>query len=610
MGNGRIPDAIIDAVLKHHDIVDVVGRYVSLSKQGHYMKGLCPFHSEKSPSFTVTPEKQIYHCFGCGAGGNSIQFIMDKEGYSFGEAVRQLAEDAEIPITWETSSPQETGAQRDRSAVMKAHELATKLYQYILRNTDQGRGALEYLRSRGLTDKHIETFGIGYAPPMWEALAKQLEKHEFDLSLMEKGGLLSARHEGGGYIDRFRDRIMFPIHDALGNVIAFAGRALGDVQPKYLNSPETMLFNKSRSLFHLHGARPHIRKTGTIVLFEGYMDVIKAWEAEVLTGIATMGTALTPEQADMISRMAKQVILCYDGDSAGQAAAYKNIPILEKAGCDVSIAMIPDNKDPDDYISSFGSERFVKEIIEAAVPTVRFQLLHIRKNFKLGEERDRLRYLHKAMEMIAELPSPLERGHYLRDLSSEFHVSYEDLKHQVNETRLKEEKNKSLGDKKQNPWNNVMNNGRSEERNALYPAYHNAERQLLALMMHDGEICMYVQEHLGDGFNIEAHAVLAAYLYAYYTQHQEPSPSRYMTMLEDDGLKRLAVSIALIGDAHAVSHQVIDDYIREIRKYPKQQAIIRKREEMTRVEREGNPQRAAQILTEIISLEKELHLRK
>jgi DNA primase len=610
MGSGRIPDKVIEAVLGHHDIVDVVGKYVSLSKQGHYLKGLCPFHSEKTPSFTVTPDKQIYHCFGCGAGGNAIQFVMEIEGYSFAEAVRRLAVDANIEVSWDNPTPAQTQAGLERTTLMKAHELTAKLYQYILRNTDQGKEALQYVRSRGLSDKMIDTFGIGYAPANWDTLTQLLEKRGFSLPLMERGGLISARSEGGGFVDRFRNRIIFPICDSSGSVIAFAGRSLGDAQPKYLNSPETMLFNKSRSLFHLHAARPQIRKEQTVILFEGFMDVIKAWNAGVHNGVGTMGTAFTSEHADIIRKQAERVIVCYDGDSAGQAAASKCIPMLEKVNCNVSVAMLPDGKDPDEYIESYGQERFVREIIRGAVPSMRFRLLHSRKNFNLNEEGDRLRYLQSAVELIGELNSPLERDHYLKDLSMEFDESYEVLKHSLHEARLLQQKKMNVGDKKPKRWNNVMNNGRTDVGIVQYQAYHRAERLLLSVMMQDPEVCRYVQEHLGDGFNVEAHAALAAYLYSYYTEHEQLSHSAFLATLRDASLEKLASSIAIIEDGHVISFEIIDDYIREIINYTLQQEIERKKEEIIRAEREGDSLRAAQIGLEKISLENQLAQRK
>ncbi|MFD0682655.1 MULTISPECIES: DNA primase [unclassified Paenibacillus] len=607
MSNGRIPEEIIEAVLKHHDIVDVVGRYVHLSKQGHYMKGLCPFHSEKSPSFTVTPEKQIYHCFGCGAGGGVIQFIMAMEGYSFAEAISQMAQEANLDIGIDPAADSRSQQNPDKSKLYEAYELTGKLYQYILKNTEQGKQAMQYLRSRGLNDKLIETFGIGYAPAPWDTLTQLLERRQFPLPLMEKGGLLSVRQDGQGYFDKFRDRIIFPIHDWKGRLIAFGGRAMGDAQPKYLNSPESMLFHKSRSLYNIHLARPQIRKKQQIVLFEGYMDVIKAWETGVINGVATMGTALTEEHAEVIRKQADQVIVAYDGDSAGQNAAYKSIPILEKAGCLVKIALLPNSQDPDEYITTNGSERFVRDVIEAAVPSIKYKLIHFRKNFKLQEDGDKLRYIQQALKVIADIPSPVEREHYVRELSTEFRLTFEAALQDLNEIRLQSEKNNKFGDNKDKAWNNVMNDGRPRERApSLLKAYHNAERQLLAIMMFDRDTTKYVERQLGDQFNVDAHAALAAYLYAYFAQGYEPNASSFIAMLQEKELEGLASSIAMMGNSHGVNGQVIDDYIREIKKYPQQQLIELKREEMLKAASLGDLTLAGQIGNEIMSLEKQL----
>ncbi|MFC0216305.1 DNA primase [Paenibacillus chartarius] len=607
MGIGRIPDEVIEAVLKANDIADVVGKHVHLTKQGHYLKGLCPFHSEKTPSFTVTPERQIFHCFGCNKGGNSIQFTMEIEGLTFSEAVRQLAEEAGIPVTWDDAGSEPSPDQQERGELLKAYELVARVYRSILMNTAQGRDALSYLRTRGMSDELLETFQIGYAPNMWDALVKQLEKSGFKLPLMDQGGLVSAKSDGQGYVDKFRDRVMIPIHDAKGRVIAFGGRAMGDVQPKYLNSPESLLFHKSRSLYNLHRARAEIRKREQAVLFEGYFDVIRAWDAGVHHGVATMGTALTKEHAEALKRLTGEVVVCYDGDNAGQAAAYKSIAILEQAGLSVKIAMLEGGKDPDEYIAAYGKDRFVREIIEGAVTTTKFRLVYARRNVRLQDEADRLRYLRGAVKLISELASPIEREHYLRDLSSEFGISIETLKQDVAQHLLRKEKSEPAGDNNANLWNNVRNNGKEADRDPpLRSASHNAERLLLAVMMVDREVCRHVEERLGDGFTVEAHAVLAAYLYAFYAQDNEPNLSKYLATLQDPELSSLASSIAMIGASHAVNERVIDDYIAIIKKAPLQQEIKRKEEEAIHAERTGDPLRAAQIRIEMITLEKQL----
>ncbi|SDC72714.1 DNA primase [Paenibacillus sp. UNCCL117] len=610
MSNGRIPDDVIDAVLKAHDIAEVVGRHVHLTKQGRYLKGLCPFHSEKTPSFTVSPERQTFHCFGCGAGGSAIRFISEIEGLSFGQALRKLAEEAGLQLNLgtaggERSEPRENP---ERIKLQEAYVLADKLYQYILHNTEQGKAAKDYLKRRGISEKLMEAFGIGYAPMRWDTLVKLLEKNGFSLPLMEQGGLISAKQDETGYVDKFRDRVMFPIKDWKGQTIAFGGRLMGEGQPKYMNSPESMLFHKSKTLYNLHMSRPHIRKTQELVLFEGYMDVIRSWDAGVSNGVATMGTALTPEHAEAIRRLAERVTVAYDGDSAGQTAAYKSIPILEKAGCQVRIAVLPGGLDPDEFIAKHGSERFVREVMEAAVPSIKYKLLYYRRNYRMQEDGERLRYIQQALRLIAGLPSPIEREHYVRDLTSEFRYSYESAMQTVNEIRLREEKTDSTGDNKPNPWNNVRHDDVKprEKTPKIIPAYQFAERQLLAVMLLDRDVAQYVERRLGDGFNLDAHTAIAAGLYAFYGQGYEPNASMFIGMLQDDQLESLASSLTLIDNRSGVNEAVIDDYIREIKKYPLMQELEQKKELIKQAERAGDIPRALQLGNEIISLEKQL----
>jgi len=605
---GRIPDEIIAAVLRQNDIVDVVGKYVHLTKKGRNFVGLCPFHSEKTPSFNVSPEKQIYHCFGCGAGGHVIRFVMNIEGLTFPEAVRSLAEEAGIVWRWGDAALEETPEQRERKAMIAGHELAVKIYHYVLKNTAEGQKAVRYLRGRGFSDKLIDEFEIGYAPRTWDMLARYLAKNGHDPETMEKAGLL-ARREDGSYTDRFRDRIMFPIHDAAGRPIAFSGRIIDDDGgPKYLNSPETPLFQKSRTLFNLHRAKSAIRKTETAVLFEGFADVIKAWQAGVRNGVAAMGTALTERHARTIRGMAKRVIVCYDGDGAGQSAAQKAIPLLEADGGEVRVALLPEGTDPDEYIAAHGAEAFLSQVIDGAVSVADFRLLMLRRQIPPVGDEGKLRYVQAALRIVAALPTPVERELYVKRLAAECGFSVEALNEQLAGMRRQAQKNGRARDNNQIRWNNVMQGaGGAKSARALLPAYHNAERKLLAAMMEDRELAMHVQEQLGDAFNVEAHAAIAAYLYAFYAKEKEPNPGLFIASLEDERLAALAGQLAFSEDSGiAGDPQVVEDYIREIRKFPKTQAIKQKREEQQQAERIGDVRRAAQIGMEIKSLELEL----
>lgn len=605
----RIPDEVIEAVLRANDIVDVVGRYVHLTKQGQYMKGLCPFHSEKSPSFTVRPEKQIYHCFGCHAGGNVIHFVMGVENLTFPEAVRQMAEDSGIPVEWEPVSEQETEQQALARSLYEAHEFAAKFYHHILRNTAQGKTALEYLRNRGMNDRIIDTFMIGYSPPMWDTLAQFLDKRGYDLPLMERGGLISRR-EDGGYYDKFRDRIMFPIHDQKGRVIAFGGRAMGDVQPKYMNSPESLLFNKSRNLYNFHQSRAAIRKTRTVVLLEGYVDVIKAWEAGVTNGVASMGTALTPEQTSLLRRNAEEAIVCYDGDNAGQNAAFKSIPLLEKEGFHVKVAWLPSGLDPDEYVGQHGPEKFRHEIIEGALTSVKFKLLYIRRNFNLQDVDGRFRYIEAALRLVAEVESPVEREHYVKELAAEFPYASENFMQQMHGYRQDLLKKRQPGDNTDISWNNVINNGNAKGKTpVIEPAEISAEVKLLSAMMHDREAALEVQEAIGEQFSQEVHAALAAYLYAFYANGFGPDVSRFISTLQDERLERTAAKISLQDPKPALV--ALESYIRAVKIYPELTALKRSEKELEQqAAHSPDPLAAARellnIKKEIQALEKQL----
>ncbi|GAK39652.1 DNA primase [Paenibacillus urinalis] len=603
-GQGNIPESVIESVLSQHDIVDTVSKFVHLTKQGKYMKGLCPFHSENTPSFTVTPERQIFYCYGCGKGGNAIKFRMEIEGLTFPEAVKTMAEESHIPLgEWQGRDVAHHNPETER--LLQAYELTAKLYHYLLKNTEYGKAAIEYLRNRGMNDKAIDHFQIGYAPAGWNTLVQFLTKREFPLAEMEKGGLISARNEGEGYVDRFRDRVMFPIKNSSGKIIAFAGRIMGDGQPKYLNSPETRLFNKSRVLYNMDHAKASIRKKGQAILFEGYGDVISAWEHGIQNGVAGMGTALTENQARMLKSLSDEVIICYDGDRAGQAAALKNLPILESAGIQAKVALLTDGLDPDEFIRKHGGDRFTHQIIEGAVPPIKFRLINLKKNHILLEEGGRIAYSREAIKLIAPLSSPTEREVYLRELASEVHVDFETLKQECNLERQQMQKNEHYGDNNDKRWNNGRQQNRQIPTPNLLPAYHTAERRLLSWMLQDDEAARYVGERLGEAFNISDHAAIAAYLYAYYAQGKPPDLRMFMLSLQDDRLEKTVSSISMMDAPEQWDHGALDDCIKEVLKYPVLQQIDSKKEEMIAAERSGDFLRAAQIASEIITLERQ-----
>ena len=529
---------------------------------------------------------------------------MEIEGLSFPEAVRIMAEESDIPIP-EGKGGMLSASDPERDRLLQAYEWSGKFYHYLLKNTEYGTEAMEYLRSRNFSDKMIDQFQIGYAPDRWDTLLQFLEKRNFDLAEMEKGGLLAARGEGKGYIDRFRGRVIFPISNRTGKIIAFAGRILGEGQPKYLNSPESKLFNKSRILYNLHQSKASIRKTRQIVLFEGYGDVISAWDAGVHNGVATMGTSLTENHMALMKSMADEIILSYDGDRAGQAAAMKAIPLLEGNDLRVKIALLPSGMDPDEFVSRYGGDRFREQVIESAVSTVKFKLIYLKKNHILLEEDGKIAYVKEALEIIALLHSSTEREVYLREIASELELSYDSLKQDCNLLRASMQKNMPEGDNNDKRWNNGRHKKGQIQTPTLLPAYHVAERRLLSFMLQDPEAASYVSERLGEDFNIDDHAAIAAYLYAFYAQGKPPDISRFLSSLQDDRLEKTATSISMMDTPPDWNVQVLDDCIREVQRYPLQRRMELKREEMIGAEKNGDFLRAAQIASEIIALERQ-----
>ncbi len=595
----RISEEKIEQIRKSIDIVDIISEYVQLKKQGRNLIGLCPFHGENTPSFSVSPEKQLYHCFGCKAGGNVFSFIKDIESYTFVEAVKVLADKAKISIP-ELDESKKSDVPNTRDKFVAGHELATKLYHHLLKNTNQGQSAASYLEKRGFTKEMVETFQIGFAPDAWDTLANFFQSRHISPSEMEQAGLLNRREYDGKYFDRFRNRVMFPIWDKDGKVIGFGGRVLGNEQPKYLNSPDSPLFNKSYILYGFHLARPAIRKKNQAVLFEGYVDVISSWKAGIDNGVATLGTALTNEQAKLIRRNAETVIICYDSDGAGQKATFRSIPILEQAGCYVKVASLPEGLDPDDYIQQYGADSFRNTVIGNSVTTMTFKMNFLRKGLNLNDEGNRMKYIELVLSEISRLPKAIERDHYLRTLSNEFSLSLDALKQEL--YRIYRQ-HKNSENRKQ-----VNNDTRRQhiQQKRLLPAFHNAERILLAYMMKDKSVANKIQESIGGNFNIDDYHAIAAHLFRFYGEGNDPDTSHFIQKLADERLAKIATEIALLVVKEEPTDEELSDYLKQITHFPKLAAIEKKDKEKKEAERKGDHALAASIAMEMIKMKKEL----
>ncbi|MEK3853113.1 DNA primase [Cytobacillus sp. FSL H8-0458] len=599
----RIAEEKVNEIRQAVDIVDVIGDYIQLNKQGRNYFGLCPFHGENTPSFSVSPEKQIYHCFGCGAGGNAFSFLMDLEGYSFQEAALKLAEKGNVKLEIDAASAKSMPV--DIQQMMEAHELLRKFYHHLLVNTKDGQHALEYLLNRGFTMESIEKFQIGYSLKSWDFVFKFLTKRKFPEGVMERAGLIIKREKDGNYFDRFRDRIMFPIFDRSGNTIAFSGRSLGADEPKYLNSPETAIFNKSKTLYNFHLARPQIKKLQRAVLFEGFADVIAADRAGVGNGVGTMGTALTEEHVASLRRNVQSITICYDSDNAGIEAAYRAANLLMEAGCQIRVALMPDGYDPDDYIKEYGEEKFRHDVIESSITFMAFKLLYLRRGKRLQNEGDRLLYIEEVLKEISRLDKAVERDHYLRQLANEFSLSLEALKEQQKQVYYTEKRKSSQkGTGAFEPQKRLQTPKRAD---SLKPAYHTAERRLIAHMLRNSDVAFKVQDMLqGNTFNIDEHQAIITYLLGFYEKGHTPDPSAFINFINDEKLKRIVVDIEMMSINDEISEQELSDYLKQVLNYQKMLKIKEKLNEEKEAERQKDYAKAALIAMEILHLRKSL----
>ena len=416
------PQAVIDELIARNPIEDVVGQYVSLKRSGANMFGLCPFHGEKTASFSVAPDKGIYYCFGCHKGGGAVNFMMEVENLSYPDAVRALAKRVGLEVPEDEQYQSRYRAQERLWALMKE---AGRFY-YSQLYTPQGAQCLEYVQKRGLSSAIVTRFGIGFAPNSWNALVDAMRKKGYTDQELKDADLVGERN--GRIYDRFRNRLMFPIFDVRGNVIGFGGRVLDDSKPKYLNSNETLIFNKRKNLFGMNFAK--MTKQPFIILVEGNIDVVALHQFGFDNAVASLGTSLTEEQVNLLSRYTQQVVLTYDTDEAGQRAAQRAIPMLEKAGIQVKVLQMKDAKDPDEFLHKFGADRF-KLLLEECSNRVEYQLAAIAAKYNISADEERVKFIQEAAELICTLSSAVQREVYGHRVAEAGKISYEAMKIEI-----------------------------------------------------------------------------------------------------------------------------------------------------------------------------------
>ncbi|EPD24971.1 DNA primase [Lactiplantibacillus plantarum] len=610
----RIPEEKVEQVRSAVNIADFIGQYVQLKKAGKNLFGLCPFHEERTPSFSVNEQKQIFHCFSCGRGGNVFSFIMDLENLSFPEAVVKVADFGHIDLPASYTAQSQPAAPKDQQQadLLKLYADSAKMYQHILVNTELGEPALKYLHERGLDDETIKTFGIGYAPAN-QLLLDFFKEHQTDYQLLRQSGLF-IENQAGDLRDRFVDRVLFPIKDASGRVIAFSGRILkkSPNEPKYLNSPETKLFNKRSVLFNFDLARGPIRQQKSVVLFEGFMDVIAAYRSGIQNGVASMGTSLTDEQIYMLERVTDTLYVCYDSDMPGQKATDRALKLLGgNSRLNLGVIQMPDGMDPDEYLRAQGQEKFVQVFEDGKQTPTAFEMQYLKHDLNLQNTPDQLTYLQAVLQQLAQLSSSVEQDLYLNQLVAEFDLDKDDLKQQL----------RSLVGQQV-----VRRGGHSDEPQVAPPPapaplgpppatvdgstnsgplsrVEKAERLLLYRLLNDHDVWLRVMAIAGFHFVHDSYQQILVYAEAYFKTHNQFDLGNFTDFMTDSDLQPVVTSLEFMDVANESSKEEIADLVNVImNQQPLVEQINSKKAELTAAKQIGNRDLVQQLTLALIDL--------
>ncbi len=533
-------DEIIEEVRSRSDIVDVISQYVRLARKGSTYFGLCPFHNEKTGSFSVSPNKQMYYCFGCGAGGNVFTFLMQYENFTFGEAMETLAERAGVELPkQEQSQAQRMEADR-RARLLEIQKEAAK-YFFMLLRSERGTQALSYFRKRGLSDETVRKFGLGYSDQYSDDLYRYLRQKGYEDEILKDSGLISIDERRGGH-DKFWNRAMFPIMDVRGKVIGFGGRVMGEGEPKYLNSPETRIFDKSRNLYGLHLARS--TKKQQLLLCEGYMDVIALHQAGFDNAVASLGTSLTNGHANLLRRYTKEVYLTYDSDGAGVKAALRAIPILKEAGITAKIINMQPYKDPDEFIKALGAEAY-QERIDNAENSFMFELRILEKQYDMQDPEGKTAFYNEAAKKLCGFTEKLERDNYIDAVARKYMLAAEDLRKLVNRTGMqiglaKEVRGGGQGSGDaaaaggMRPETGGANRGRKRG-----DGMRQSQKLLLTWLIEAPVLFEKIGRYITpEDFTEELYGRVAEQLFAQYQNTGEVNPARIVSMFENEEEQR------------------------------------------------------------------------
>lgn len=611
----RIPEETINKIRTETNIVDVISQYVQLKKRGKNYFGFCPFHDERTPSFSVTDEKQIFHCFSCGRGGNIFTFLMEIESISFVESVKKAADLSGVSVQIDTHIDQpRSELQTKKDQLLAVHESATAFYHQVLMNTVTGEEALKYLKERGFTTELLEEFQIGFSPSDKTATQQIMKQQNYSEQLMRESGIFSDRTDSDELLDRFASRIIFPLRNERGQTIAFSGRTLPKKaqessdfhEAKYLNSPETVLFSKRNYLFNLDKARVQMRKTSEVVLFEGYMDVISAWDAGVKNGVASMGTALTEEQIRILNKMVDSVVITFDGDRAGLEATKKAVDLLnDSRHFEVSVFPMLGGMDPDDYIQQKGASAFLEGLSNQRESSFQFQSRYLKANLDLDSETNRLVYLEKVLRMLVEVDSIIERELYLNELSEEFELDPAVLKNQLliyQQEFMRTNKRNTKPSSDKPTFVIDMSIQQQMTKSDL------TERQLLNRLFHHEEAWHYLNKLSPDfNFTNEQHQTIYLLYSAFHDEMQSVGfVPQFLDRLKDSSMGAIVTEITMNEIQSEVTEQEIADILSYLENTSLMDQLKQKNQAMKQATRNLDMDKAKSLLQEIIFLNREL----
>lgn len=601
----HVDDEVIEQVRSSVDIVDVVGEYVQLTKRGRNYFGLCPFHGEQTPSFSVAQEKQIFHCFGCGAGGNVITFLMDIEGFTFQQTINRLAERTGMDLQLDEGTATKENAKNPLHDKWKAaHTFAASYYHHLLLHTVEGEQALTYLKNRGIDEDTIKKFQLGYSMPGWDNLTALLEQRGYEPAEMEACGLLVKQEDKERYFDRFRNRIMFPIFDDKGQVIAFSGRILDSTadEAKYLNSPESELFQKNDVLYNMHLARMAIRMKKQVIISEGFLDVIAFSRAGVENVVGTMGTALTQNHITRLKRLTSDIVFCFDGDKAGLEATKKAFQATDGKALKRTALLLPNNSDPDEFSKENGLKALAKLSAEKGLSEMAFSMVYYRKGLNLQNDSDVLQYTDTIISEIAKSASPIEQSYYVKQLAEEVGISQDVIEQQLRKHLAKRAKTEQTERPLVERQPVVKNSTQKLD------ATSRAEYLLLAHLLDDPTV--FRSKGIQEDMELFVHDELVEaflHLLAFYEKYPTGDFQRLLEVTENPSLKKVYMFATMMDKDPETSTKEIEDSMRQLRKYRVEKRIEALMHESKVAEKLSDYTKALELAKQAIELKRTLH---